>query len=522
MHLSRVLLTGAVVVALGSATVGVATGVWMSASNVPGFGGEEANVVYSVQQFVSGQPIYTDPSAPPFSITQYSPLYYVVAGTAARCCGIQATDPAGATMVCRIVSLTASLGVALIIFALTRRLRLPVAVGLLVSSFGFVASVPWHFLARPDALMSFFFFLTLYLVLRVDPARPRHNHLWTAAAVLTALLCVATKQNGLQALGLVLLYLLLARAWRELATALLCSAALAGLVVALAAPLGNWLGPAFKENLIDGVRNGLDPIAALERTFVPFFSRFALLIALTAQAAFVLLRRPWCPTRLYLGLAPMLLLAFACATALKAGSATNYWIEFVILAAVASAYWLAGGGPEAANSPAGHHPQVPGLLPLPSLVLASLVFFLPFLALDQFDRCCYVKSLPRTIRPDPRHQFQASEKVVQFLHDELHDSPDTLVLTRECFCIGNQLFPHTAAPQPRIAELSHSLGVVSYQGFRACVAGGKVGYLVTRTGERPAQFLGADFTEFRLLREMDGYAVYKFAPDQRADSQRRP
>src|SRR5262249_23166751 len=148
----------------------------------------------------------------------------------------------------------------------------------------FVSAVPWHFLARPDALMCFFLVLAVYLVLRIDPARPLLSHLRTAGAVLAAGLAVATKQNGAQAVGLVLLYLLLARAWKELITAVLSGAALVGLVLALAEPLQSWLGPAFRENLIDGVRNGVDLIAALERTFVPFFRQFAFLVALVVVA----------------------------------------------------------------------------------------------------------------------------------------------------------------------------------------------------------------------------------------------
>src|SRR5262249_15271642 len=127
---------------------------------------------------------------------------------------------------------------------------------------------------------------------------------------------------------------------------------------------------------------------------------------------------------------------------------------------------------------------------LPALALGSLLFFLPLAALYQLDRYCYAYSIPGTLRPDPRHQFAASENVARFLRDRLDRRPDTFVLTGECFCVGNQLFPFTVVPQPRIAHGSHRLGVVDYRAFRACVASGQVGFVVTRAGTRPAGFLG--------------------------------
>jgi hypothetical protein len=516
MYLPRYLLTATLIVALGSGAVSLATGVWMLASDIPGFGGEEANVVYTVQQFVAGGPIYTDPAQPPFTITQYSPLFYVVAGTLARICSVPATDPAGITLICRLVSLTAALGVALLVFAITARLRLPAVAGVLVAVFCFVSAVPWHFLARPDALMSFWLVLAVYLILRIDPARPLSSHLCTAGAILAAGLAVATKQNGAQALGLVLLYLLLARAWKESITALVSGGALVGLVLALADPLQHWLGAAFKENLIDGVRNGVDLIAALERTFVPFFRQFACLVALAVLATVGFFRTRTDPARRFLGLASLLLLVFACGTGLKSGSAVNYFIEFVIFASITTALYCHAGLEALPASGAKDAPSFGGFLP--ALVLASLVFFLPFVALDQFDRCCYAKAIPGTLRSQPRHQFQASGNVARFLRDHLANHPDTFVLTRECFSVGNLLFPFTVVPQPRIAELSHAIGVVNYREFRSCVANGRVGYLVTPAGTRPSRFLGTEFEEYRLLREVDGYAIYEYAPGRQQAS----
>jgi hypothetical protein len=507
--LRKYFFTATVLVALFSAAVGLATGVWMLLSDVPGFGGEEANVVYTVQQLVAGDPIYTDPSKPPFTITQYAPLYYVVAAGLARCLGVAAADASTVTLVCRLVSLTSALAVALVTFALVRvRLKLPATVGVLVAAFAFVSAVPWHFLARPDALMTFFLVFAVYLVLRVDPARKRPAHLAAAAAVLVSVLAVLTKQNGVQALALVLLYLVLARAWKELLTALLSGAFLAGLLLALAAPLQRWLGPAVKENLIDGVRNGIDLLAALERTFVPFFSQFALLVALTALAAVSFLRAgPDGVVRRFLGLATLLLLGFACATGLKTGSALNYFIDFVVLAAVTSALYCCSP-PRPADA---SFSQV-----LPPLVLGSLLLFLPFVALAHFQKCCYAKAIPGTLRPNPRHQFSASGNVADFIRRSLEGKQGGYVLTGECFSVGNLLYPFTVVPQPRIAAISHARGLVDYREFRACVARGKVGYLVTRAGTRPSRFLGVAFERYRLVHEADGFAVFQFFPEGHA------
>src|SRR2546428_8613350 len=91
-HLRKYWLVASVLVAVGAAAVSLATGLWMLASDIPGFGGEEANVVYTVQQLVAGDPIYTDPGQAPFTITQYSPLFYVVSAGVARVLRVDATD----------------------------------------------------------------------------------------------------------------------------------------------------------------------------------------------------------------------------------------------------------------------------------------------------------------------------------------------------------------------------------------------------------------------------------------------
>jgi hypothetical protein len=506
-NLRRLFLAAAVLVAAGSAAVGLATGAWMLASDIPGFGGEEANVVYTVQQLVAGEPIYTDPGKPPFTITQYSPLFYVVSAGLARALRVEAMDASAITMVCRSVSLTTAVAVALLTFALASvRLRLPRTVGVLVASFAFVSAVPWHFLARPDALMTFFLVLSVYLVLRVEAGKVAYSHASAAAAVVAAFLALLTKQNGAQALGLVFLYLLMARAWKELATALLSAAAAGALLAAFAQPTQNWLGPAVKENLIDGVRNGVDLLAALDRTYAPFFRQFSFLIALTALAAVAFFRVASCPRRRFLGLATFALLAFACGTGLKVGSATNYFIDFVIFAAVTSALYCF---PAPGTVPDPHRGGI-----LAPIALVSAMCLLPFVALSQFEICCYAKSLRGTLRPDPRNQFRASEPVARFIRQSLGDNREAFVLTRECFSVGNLLFPLTVVPQPRIAECSHACGVVDYAAFRSAVANGKVCYLVTKAGTRPSEFLGASFSRYRLVREVEGFAVFEFVPDR--------
>jgi hypothetical protein len=346
----------------------------------------------------------------------------------------------------------------------------------------------------------------VYLALRIDSGAAAYNHLYAAAAVLAAVLALLTKQNGIQALGLVFLYLLFARAWKELVTALLSAATLAALLVACAEPLQRWLGPAVKENLVDGVRNGVDFLAALDRTFVPFFRQFSFLIALTAIAAVGFFRATACPRRRFLGLASPLLFVFACGTGLKAGSASNYFIDFVLFAAVTSALYC-HAPPETAPAP----PRAGTLGPL---ALVALLCVLPFAALDQFEKCCYAKSIPGTLRPNPRYQFQASEQVARLVRREIASHPQALVLTRECFSVGNLLFPFTVVPQPRIAELAHARGLVDYAGFRSAVANGNVCYLVTKAGTRPADFLGATFDRYRLVREIDDFAVFEFVPTE--------
>ena len=58
----------------------------------PELGGIESNVIYTLQRILDGYPLYVDPAAPPYAITQYTPLYYYLCWGVGRLAGVDAAN----------------------------------------------------------------------------------------------------------------------------------------------------------------------------------------------------------------------------------------------------------------------------------------------------------------------------------------------------------------------------------------------------------------------------------------------
>src|SRR5580765_4773922 len=89
-------------------------------SPVTSIKGGEPSVVYTIQSTMLNKTMmYSDPEVVPFSATQYSPLYYIIASTAASLLSLTpGEDVVPIYRVARFISFLSSLGIAYFIFLL--------------------------------------------------------------------------------------------------------------------------------------------------------------------------------------------------------------------------------------------------------------------------------------------------------------------------------------------------------------------------------------------------------------------
>jgi hypothetical protein len=477
---------GALAGALLSALVTAALGVWLARSGFVHIFGVDTNVLFTVQKVLLGSPLYTDPAAPPFEIAQYGPAFYLLVALVAGAAGVDAGDGEAVARLGRSVALLISVG----IFGITYRIaRDAIGAGRLVAlttaAFGFVATSPWYFVARPDGLMALALLTCLYCVLRGNQPEGGRDHGWLVIAGVAAVVAVFAKQNGVSALVIAVGYLALRRDWRAAATVL---AAFAAAAVVAGAALLPVLGDFVRANTIDGLDNGVSLRVAWERTFSVFFLSHALLLALLG---YVLLRwrgRGESRARLALFVGLGWLFVFSTVTALKIGSAPNYYAEFVVLAGLAIAAFVTEG--ERAGRPAARA--------FAGVVSLALLVFLPIWMKGQLTRYW--------LHFQESHRLGWYRNVADYLRAEIPAGSETLVLGTRAFAT---VMPERAViPQPELQGLAYRRGTVDYARFQEYVRDGRIGYVVQWQTQSLYPFLGADFSHFVRVREIGRFAVY--------------
>ena len=137
----------------------------LAGSYVPELGGFERNVIWGVQQILAGNPLYTNPDLPPFSMIQYMPLYYYLMAFIGKAAGIQSVDAHAVYALCRgfnlFISMLLCSGIFLSLRHAFRSALLPAAG---FSVFAFLMLEPFTLSGRPDMLKSFFFLLQVLLL----------------------------------------------------------------------------------------------------------------------------------------------------------------------------------------------------------------------------------------------------------------------------------------------------------------------------------------------------------------------
>lgn len=325
-----------------SALATVVFGVWVCFSDIVDFWGLEHNVVYSVIKLLSGRPLYTDPLSPPFDLTQYAPLYYVLTAGVAAALGIEAQSVYQVSVVARGVStMCAALLCAAIYLFATRVLMTGRSVAALCSATVLVLESQWLFLGLTNSLNSLCMFLAVALTatsLVRSPSGDRSE--WLVLILLSALFgaaAVLTKQSGMQVLLLIGSFLALKRRWAQLLCLLVVSALALAVFFLLAQPL---LGSSLKENLIDGIRNPIALKASFVTTYHAFFSQLSILVAYATVVTLDWFGRSRTDVQMFLLWVMWGTLAFALVTGLKIGSSVPYFNDFIVMLAPCAALHL--------------------------------------------------------------------------------------------------------------------------------------------------------------------------------------
>lgn len=300
--------------------------------HVLNMGGVDQNIVQGTVRLLLGEPLYGDPTAPPFPIIQYAPLYFHLHAWLCATLGFGSERLQDIYVAGRVLCLLLNLGTMFLVMRTARGLGLGGTLPLLAGAFLITALTEMYFL-RPDALYLFFFWAHVLLFLRVAREGPRASALSLALSALMAVLAVFSKQSGVVIPLMAASWFLYQKRWRDLFhfTAYCGVFSLLGLIWLLG---GNDPWAAYA-NVVLGNANGTDVRHMISHLTSKYGHMILAWLLLGGVLSVVELRRGRDPMRSYLALGGLVAMAWAMLTALKRGSNANYYNEaqmiFVLL-----------------------------------------------------------------------------------------------------------------------------------------------------------------------------------------------
>jgi hypothetical protein len=294
-------------------------------------GGIENNVIYSICKVLEGGALYENPENGNFNISQYSPLYYyLVTGL----CQMFRLEPIENLyeiyIVARFLSLFFNLLSLVVVFIILRgiyKISWPFLMPAL--AFSFLQFSRIHFSARPDALASFLFLLTVFFILKSLALDQKNSRKITTLILATFVISIGvfTKQSGVQLLFIPLFYFFIG----EKKLFYISSVG----IVFFSLTMFGWFyliyGEAFTQNTVGGLNNGVSLAQGFD-VFSHYSSLFQMVILVAAALIFLKKSSAVDRSRQFLRLLLVITFLFAVISSIKLGSWINYYNEFTLAA----------------------------------------------------------------------------------------------------------------------------------------------------------------------------------------------
>lgn len=298
----------------------------------PHTAGIDNNFDYPVIRSLAGFSMYPDPSAYPYAVNPYTPLFFIVCKWLAALLGLHATDTISIYRVSRFISLLADAGTCTLLYLLLRtQLKIDRKTTIVaITLFFAILCYLGYTINRSDAMFLFFYCATIFFLFTSTHYTGFVRPL-TAALLVT--LCILSKQNGISLLILVPAWLILEKranaAWQFIFfAALLCS----GMFLYFEYVFTDY---SFAAHIIHSLRNRIDPRWFYIYVFKLVASTYLTLpIAISLMISFKSIADNKDPLLKTLGILFMLQFGFSTALCLKWGSSVGYYNETFLLSLI--------------------------------------------------------------------------------------------------------------------------------------------------------------------------------------------
>lgn len=467
----------------------------LATSYLPETGGVSINVVYGVERILHGENLYADPEKPPFPIIQYMPLHFKLVKS---CCDLLmiGDSPYRVSMTNRFVCLGMDIiCMSVIAIFLIRIIGLRTLWGWILAFIYFV-SLPSIVYARADNLYLLFFTLAICLILRYllrkpdasdQEARITLRNLFWAGTL--AALALFTKQTGVFLPCFATLYLLAIETDRKAPAYFLIGLGATSLLLVLLPASGDLTD--MKLNVIDGLKNGISFSWFAEVILKNYFLKYSFLLAAGFLIAFQLLQHQFDRSAsLFIGGAMMFFFCMASLAALKAGSGSNYYLEFIILLLLGAGVLLR------------HNHELPGRFTL--YASALLPFFMIASANDK--GWGDLKKMEAA-----KSNYTECQRVSDYIHPRL--GKDEWVLTDfhkenhlNLLLCDKALFPCREVA----VDFTWPKGVFNFNAFGQLHKEGKIRYYVCSAGNFPTSLLNVSLQGFDPDTTIGKFQIYRY------------
>ncbi len=301
--------------------------------------GVESNVVFTIQNILSDNSLlYANPEKIPFTVTQYSPLYYIVADNVISVFNIDPGNDFLIRIVGRSISIITCLTVAILFFRISKRyigLNPKIA---LVLSLGVISfPVPWYYLTRPDVFVALAYLLFILTTLKYIDASGFKKAMLLGVL---AFIAIASKQSGIFLVGMGGLFFLYQKDFKGLFASFL-GFAIAFICFSLLYVWAGYEATYMLDNIVKGVDNGFGLRSFVDHTLLAFGSMYGAYFLGTMYLVVKIVKEERIDKKMtFLLTFAFLLFVFSTITAVKKGSTANYYHDFLIATLVIWAYYL--------------------------------------------------------------------------------------------------------------------------------------------------------------------------------------
>ena len=509
--LSRNIVVFIMMVAVGSFLMMLALRIHLIVAYLPEIGGIESNVIYSIQRILGGYPLYVDPATAPYSITQYTPLYYYLCWAFGKLFQIDPANVYQVYILSRSVSLALNLlfaGAAFFILRTTFRVSRPLS--FIAFAYAFVYLDEESF-SRPDSLYSLMVLATIGFFLKLLTENSSRQQLYLICASALSIISIFAKQSAIYMPVLLLFFLLFYV--RNVRWTLISLLTMAGAFSVLFILSGGGDIHAFLQNTVQGVNNGASLAWFAKRIMIEHFQKERFINILGLFTGIYYLARGKNDALRFLGLCILGSFTFALITSTKIGAAPNYFTEFIVLTVIAVIIFITTNDPLFQKSDVTSGPWITSYRPLFYLIL--IVFTLPPRFAGKYMR--------KVLEVDELGEqgYFDNQAIANYLYEEenLQPNDEVLVTTHVQDYLNKFLYRNVIFPQKEIVK-ANPPNVYDYSSFVQGVEQGTVGYIVASLSEghvdTTAQqikikygLVGVDFSPYTPIKQLGDYVVFK-------------